>query len=483
MGKVNINDTKATETARKGESKRGEGSVRVREKLAGDVKVEKNVGVKMAAKDSKSEVKNKASKAQPSKSKALVVVKEKPTAKPKNIEVHDPEVDEGLALMASRAAAREFQKPDITKLQQQRRKSMSGMLVETTHPVNHAHAAESVNKPEPAETKPEGEKPNTDKEKFSKMNSILIGVGVAVVVAVIGFAGIAIFGNNKEKCTVSFESNGGSKIEATEIVCGRTVKRPADPTKEGFEFDGWIFDGDPFDFTNEIYKNAVLVAKWKADEDTETVTVSFDTDGGTAVSPVEVAKGKTMHEPNEPTKTNWAFTGWYLGDEKFDFSSPIDADMTLKAGWKWAPVSSSNNGGITTNRPSGNGNSNGGSSSSGNDNPAIDDQNTGNTGNNGNTGNEGGNTGGDNQGGGNENQGGNEGDNSGDNNGGNENQGGNNGGNSGGDNQGGGEDQGGDGNQGGGNGNGDSGNTGGGTGTGTGTGGDGGGDTGQTPTE
>lgn len=481
MGKVNINDTKATKTARKGESKRGEVSVRVREDLAGDVSVEKNVGVKMAAKDGKSEVKNKASKVQSSKSRALVVVKEKPTVKPKNIEVHDPEVDEGLALMASRAAAREFQKPDITKLQQQRRKSMSGMLVETTHPVNHAHMAEDTSKSEPVETKPEDKKSNTDKEKFSKMNSILIGVGVAVVVAVIGFAGIAIFGSNKEKCTVSFESNGGSKIEATEIVCGRTVKRPTDPTKEGFEFDGWIFDGDPFDFTTEIYKNAVLVAKWKADEDTETVTVSFDTDGGTAVLPVEVAKGKTMHEPNEPTKTNWTFTGWYLGDEKFDFSEPIDADMTLKAGWKWAPVA---NGGTTTSRPSGSGGGNNSGSSSNNDKPTIDDQNNGNTDNSGNTGNEGGNSG-DNNGGSNENQGGNEGDNSGDNSGGNENQGGNQGGNSGGDNQGGGENQGGDDNQGGGNENGGGENVGGGNGdsTGTGTGGEGGGDTGQTPTE
>lgn len=442
MGKVNINDTKATKTARKGESKRGEVSVRVREDLAGDVKVEKNVGVKMAAKDSKSEVKNKVSKVQSSKSQALVVLKEKPTVKSKNIEVHDSEVDEGLALMASRAAAREFQKPDITKLQQQRRKSMSGMLVETTHPVNHAHMAEDTSKSEPVETKPEDKKSNTDKEKFSKMNSILIGVGVAVVVAVIGFAGIAIFGSNKEKCTVSFESNGGSKIETTEIVCGRTVKRPTDPTKEGFEFDGWIFDGDPFDFATEIYKNAVLVARWKADEDTETVTVSFDTDGGTAVLPVEVAKGETMHEPNEPTKTNWTFTGWYLGDEKFDFNRPIDADMTLKAGWKWAPVASNNNGEATTNRPSDSGGSNNGNGGSNNDsnNSTIDDQNNGNTENN-NDGNEGDNSGG------NENQGGNEGDNSGDNSGSNENQGGT------GDNTGtsGGNQGGGDGNTGGGN--------------------------------
>ncbi len=147
-------------------------------------------------------------------------------------------------------------------------------------------------------------------------------------------------------CTVHFESNGGSEVEGVEFVCGRTINPPEDPVKEGFTFQGWIYEGDPFDFTEGIYKNATLVAKWQVDDGVEIVTVKFDTDGGSSINDIEIAKGKTLTEPSAPTKMGYVFQDWYLGDEVFDFSQPIEENITLKA--KWERRNSADNGGDTT---------------------------------------------------------------------------------------------------------------------------------------
>ncbi len=75
-----------------------------------------------------------------------------------------------------------------------------------------------------------------------------------------------------EKFTVSFETNGGSSIPSEKTVSGKTVKKPSDPEKDGFSFDGWYTDRElteKFDFETEITENITLYAKWvKADDNT-----------------------------------------------------------------------------------------------------------------------------------------------------------------------------------------------------------------------
>ncbi len=49
---------------------------------------------------------------------------------------------------------------------------------------------------------------------------------MALVVAVIGGVLIGLFSRKEvPRCIVQFESNGGSKIESEEVVCGETVGR------------------------------------------------------------------------------------------------------------------------------------------------------------------------------------------------------------------------------------------------------------------
>lgn len=69
-----------------------------------------------------------------------------------------------------------------------------------------------------------------------------------------------------ETCTVTYESNGGSAVEQTVGTCGETLKKPADPTMEGYVFDGWYRDYDltePWDFEkDQVDGNLTLYAKW-----------------------------------------------------------------------------------------------------------------------------------------------------------------------------------------------------------------------------
>lgn len=67
-----------------------------------------------------------------------------------------------------------------------------------------------------------------------------------------------------------------------------------------------------------------------------TYTVTFDSQGGSAVASAVVEQDKTVVRPNDPTKSGYKFEGWYINinDTKpYDFSTKVTGDMTLKAKW------------------------------------------------------------------------------------------------------------------------------------------------------
>ena len=62
-------------------------------------------------------------------------------------------------------------------------------------------------------------------------------------------------------------------------------------------------------------------------------TVTFDSDGGSAVKPQEVEDGSAAVKPEDPARDDYNFTGWQLNGSDYDFSTPVTADITLKATW------------------------------------------------------------------------------------------------------------------------------------------------------
>lgn len=62
-------------------------------------------------------------------------------------------------------------------------------------------------------------------------------------------------------------------------------------------------------------------------------SVEFDTNGGTAVSTLEIEEDGLITKPADPTKEGYVFVGWYYNDELYDFSKPVTGNITLEARW------------------------------------------------------------------------------------------------------------------------------------------------------
>ena len=74
------------------------------------------------------------------------------------------------------------------------------------------------------------------------------------------------------------------------------------------------------------------------DVENDEYLVTFDSQGGTAVSAVQAAKGTTIPEPAVPVRRGYEFMGWYLGDTLYDFTQPVTGNMVLQAKWKFIVV-------------------------------------------------------------------------------------------------------------------------------------------------
>ena len=141
-----------------------------------------------------------------------------------------------------------------------------------------------------------------------------------------------------EEYTVTFNAYGGFPTpDEQHVKSGEKAVLPAEPTLKGHTFAFWYLGEDEenataYDFNTPVTENITLTAKWNINK----YTVTFNSYGGTPVPPAqEVEYGLTATEPaTAPTKTGYTFDGWYLGDEKYDFSDAVEQNITLYANWE-----------------------------------------------------------------------------------------------------------------------------------------------------
>jgi len=132
---------------------------------------------------------------------------------------------------------------------------------------------------------------------------------------------------------VSFNTDGAGEIPKQNVMINGYAVEPPPPEKEGHIFVGWFLEDIPWNFTlSKVPANIVLTAKW-----IKNITVSFDSDGGSAVADQKLTSGAYVSIPANPIKDGFAFAGWFIGDEPWDFENTTVTDsITLKA--KWTPV-------------------------------------------------------------------------------------------------------------------------------------------------
>lgn len=134
-----------------------------------------------------------------------------------------------------------------------------------------------------------------------------------------------------EKYKITFNTDGGDKIESQEVEEGNVVIKPKDPTKEGYKFEYWELDGKEYDFKEKVKKNLELKAKWKK---VVKYTVSFNTNGGSSVANQTVEEGEKANKPGNPTKNGYKFIEWTLNGNKYDFNTKVINNITLVAKWE-----------------------------------------------------------------------------------------------------------------------------------------------------
>ena len=106
--------------------------------------------------------------------------------------------------------------------------------------------------------------------KFKKQRIISI-IAVLTMAIVLSFVFVAC-GTDADKqgrqFTITFDTQGGSKIEPIKIKAGATITLPNNPTKEGYIFDGWYLSDalvEEFNITKTITGDITLYAKWIED--------------------------------------------------------------------------------------------------------------------------------------------------------------------------------------------------------------------------
>lgn len=138
--------------------------------------------------------------------------------------------------------------------------------------------------------------------------------------------------------TVIFNTNQGSTLAPLRIneESSLNLSQITIPIKANHRFEGWFLD---FELTEsapetiELEEDIILYAKW-----VRGFTVSFNTDGGSAVVPMTIDENDVLELSQLPTpiKTDSLFAGWYTDSSfstKLTESFVISEDIILYARW------------------------------------------------------------------------------------------------------------------------------------------------------
>lgn len=177
-----------------------------------------------------------------------------------------------------------------------------------------------------------------DKKK-KKIIAIIFGI---ILIAIIIF--LLWFFNRK--FDVTFDFNNGTKEEIIKVKYHQTIndKDIKDQKNLGESFIAWyevvgdkekedVLADKPFDFNTKIDKAIKLKALYEGK--VETITVTFDSNGGSAVDPITINKGTELVLPKNPTYAGYNFKGWYdINETPIHNNALLGEDTTLYAKWE-----------------------------------------------------------------------------------------------------------------------------------------------------
>lgn len=128
---------------------------------------------------------------------------------------------------------------------------------------------------------------------------------------------------------VDFDHDYNFIIVSRTVRDGEAVEEIDAPTREGYLFQGWLLDGEEYDFDELVIEPITLVAKWAKQH-----VVTFDLGYDEQVMRRVALDGEKVLKPTDPVRVGHDFLGWLLDGEEFDFDTAIEAPLTLEASWE-----------------------------------------------------------------------------------------------------------------------------------------------------
>lgn len=189
-----------------------------------------------------------------------------------------------------------------------------------------------------SKTKKEDVKSSTNKKKKIIIGSIIGVVLLFIIIFLLWFF--------NRKFDVTFDMNNGSKVEILQVKRNHTIDEKDIKTEKelGELFIAWyevigvkekedVLAKEPFDFNTKITKDLKLKALYEGK--IETITITFDSKGGSAVSPITINKGTALTLPKDPKYKGYTFKGWTDKHGKVIYNNALlEEDTTLYANWE-----------------------------------------------------------------------------------------------------------------------------------------------------
>ena len=141
--------------------------------------------------------------------------------------------------------------------------------------------------------------------------------------------------------TVQFDLGyEGATGEELSVKKDSKVERPADPTRENYNFENWYADASlttAFDFNAPITADTTIYAKWLENAVYYDVSFELNYKGAVKATVQKVKEGEAAVQPTtNPERVGYEFGGWYTDEActtAVDFAAPIAANTTVYAKW------------------------------------------------------------------------------------------------------------------------------------------------------
>ena len=140
---------------------------------------------------------------------------------------------------------------------------------------------------------------------------------------------------NINSYTVLFDSDGGSSVESQTVIYDTNLSELPEPVKYGYTFTGWYLDSKRFDqSTMKITDNITLTAKWRINS----YIVTFMLEDSYYGNPKQILYQHTVSKPAKPIEDAKIFDDWYIGNNKYDFTTNIIEDTVITGKWLEIPA-------------------------------------------------------------------------------------------------------------------------------------------------